>query len=65
MEYLASLFSCCSKGQPAGQPASVKISCNLNCCRNKTYQINITDHDDVEKVMSLIKELQEKESQKN
>ena len=49
MEYLQFLSCCCKKDKES--TGSIKISCNLNCFKNKTYQINIVDQEDVEKVM--------------
>ena len=51
MEYLSFLSCCCKKDDTSN---TIKISCNLNCFKNKTYQINIVDQEDVEKVMKLI-----------
>jgi len=60
MEYLKLLNCCCKNNDKISK---IKISCNLNCCKNKIYQINIAG-DDVDKVLKLIQELEQKEIKK-
>ena len=60
MEYLQFLSCCCKKDD--NKSNSIKISCHLNCFKNKTYTINITDQDDIDKVVELIKELEKKQN---
>ena len=64
MEYLSFLncLNCCCKDDQAG---TIKISCNLNCFKNKTYQININDDDDIEnieKIFELLDKIQRRQS---
>ena len=61
MEYLSFLSCCCKKDDTSN---TIKISCNLNCFKNKTFQININDEKDVEDVKKIF-ELLEKINKSN
>ena len=62
MEYISALSCCCKKDDKTN---TIRISCNLNCFKNKTYTINITEQDDIDKVVDLIKELEKKQELDN
>jgi len=57
MEYLA-LLCCCCKGNSEG--LTMKISCNMDCCKNKTYKINVEKKEDIDRVIKILEELSQK-----
>jgi hypothetical protein len=56
MEYLGLLSCCCRDGMP-----SLTLKCKSNCCRSQSYEINITDEDDIEKILKMFADLQAKQ----
>ena len=58
MEYLQ-LFGCCCKNDD--KTNRITIKCKSNCCRSKSYEINISDDDDIKKILKLLEELERKQ----
>ena len=54
MDYIKQLFSCCcSKESPA-----LKLNFQSSCCKSRAISIILTNENDIERMMSLLDEIQ-------
>ena len=54
MDYIKQLFSCCcSKESPA-----LKLNFQSTCCKSRSISIILTNENDIERMMSLLDDIQ-------
>ncbi len=58
MEYLRNIFGCCCSNDVPG----IKINFQSTCCKAKAHNIIITDENDIEKIKTLLEDLQKKQN---
>lgn len=61
MEYLNFLCCCCKN---TDQQLSLRISCNWDCCKKKTYKFNIEKQENIDKIIKLLDQLNESNQKK-
>ena len=61
MDYIKQLFSCwCSKETP-----SLKLNFQSTCCKSRAISIILTNENDIERMMSLLDEIQKVQRLRN